>query len=324
MKKLLIILLCVCGNIAGVQASWGFFAHRLINRMAIVLLPPEMFGFYKSHADYLAERAVAPDERRYAVDWEAPRHYIDIDVYGDSAIHKMPRSWKQAVNQYSEDTLMAYGTCPWNIVFMKERLTKAMAQQRWAQILKLSAEIGHYIGDAHVPLHTTENYNGQLSGQYGIHGFWESRLPELFAADYDFFLSPAQYIEHPELAAWQAVTESHQGLEAVLQWEKALTAKYGDHRKFSYESRNGRNVKVYAYDFSSAYHQALKGQVEQRMRCAIQCTANFWYTCWVDAGQPSLTTSEEGKQAIEQLIGLEQQEKAIWKHQKVKGRKHEH
>jgi hypothetical protein len=38
--------------------------------------------------------------------------------------------------------------------------------------------LGHYIGDAHVPLHTTSNYNGQKTNQHGIHGLWESRIPE--------------------------------------------------------------------------------------------------------------------------------------------------
>ena len=326
MKKLLIILLLSVLWIPKTRASqgeWGFYAHRLINRMAVFLLPPEMFGFYKEHADYLAERAVAPDERRYAVDWEAPRHYIDIDVYGDSAIHRMPRRWKDAVEKYSEDTLMAYGTAPWNVFWMKKRLTRAMQAQDWAKVLQLSAEIGHYVGDIHVPLHTTENYNGQLSGQYGIHGFWESRLPELFSQNYDFFLQNAQYLEAPQEVAWQAVIDSHDCLEEVLGLEKALTQKHGDHEKFSYESRNGRNVKVYAYSFSEAYHQALKGQVEARMRKAIQCTADFWYTCWVDAGQPVLN-SKGNPQALERLRALERQEREKWKGVNIKGRKHEH
>lgn len=174
--------------------DWGFFAHQMINRLAVFTLPPEMIGFYKKHIGYLAENAVNPDKRRYAVEWEGARHYIDLDVYGDSAAYKLPRSWAQAVKKFSEDTLNAYGIVPWHIHFMKYRLTEAFKKKDTEAILKLSSELGHYIADANVPLHTTENYNGQLTGQHGIHGFWESRLPELFYKDYDFFVGRAEYL----------------------------------------------------------------------------------------------------------------------------------
>ena len=70
----------------------------------------------------------------------------------------------------------------------KEELQKAFEAKNVDLILKYSADIGHYIGDAHVPLHTTENYNGQMTGQKGIHGLWESRLVEINAEDYDYFI----------------------------------------------------------------------------------------------------------------------------------------
>ena len=45
--------------------------------------------------------------------------------------------------------------------------------------------------------HTTENYNGQFTNQKGIHGFWESRIPELFYDEYDFITGKAKYIDYP-------------------------------------------------------------------------------------------------------------------------------
>ncbi len=269
--------------------SWGFFAHQYINRLAIFTLPPELLGFYKHHIRFITENAVNPDKRRYAVEGEAPRHYIDVDVYGDSAIYKLPRTWKKAVEKYTEDTLQAYGIVPWHIYQMKFRLTKAFQEKDVKKILLLSADIGHYIGDANVPLHTTQNYNGQLTGQYGIHGFWESRLPELFSNDYDFFFDrKAQYLDNPLQTAWEAVSNAHFALDSVLRFEKELTQTMGEERKYSFETRNNLNTRVYSKDFSTAYHQRLNGQVERRMRAAIQMVGDFWYTCWVDAGQPNL------------------------------------
>lgn len=89
----------------------------------------------------------------------------------------MPRKWNDAVEKYSEDTLLAYGIVTWHIQTVYNRLVKAFENHDVDCILKNSADLGHYVSDAHVPLHTTENYNGQLTGQKGIHAFWESRLP---------------------------------------------------------------------------------------------------------------------------------------------------
>lgn len=283
------LVLLVCLSVHTSFGTWGFFAHKRINRLAVMTLPPEIFPFYKKHIRAITENAINPDARRYVVEGEAPKHYIDIDVYGDSAIYKMPRKWKDAVAKYTEDTLKAYGIAPWNVYWMKYKLTDAFRIGDAKEILRLSAEIGHYIGDSNVPLHTTKNYNGQLTGQYGIHGFWESRLPELYSDDYNYFLPDAQYIEDPLDAAWQAVINAHLALDSVLSIERKLTLKLGEDKKYSYETRNGRNVKVYSKVFSNAFHKALNGQVERQMRASIQMVGDFWYTCWVDAGQPDMT-----------------------------------
>ncbi|MDX5419499.1 MAG: zinc dependent phospholipase C family protein [Hymenobacteraceae bacterium] len=283
--------------------SWGFFAHQRINRLAVYTLPPEMVGFYKKHIRYITENAVNPDRRRYAVAGEAPRHYIDLDVYGDSALYLMPRFWQQAVERYSEDTLMAHGIVPWHINRMKFQLTQAFKDRNLDQILRLSADMGHYIADACVPLHTTRNYNGQLTGQRGIHAFWETRLPEMLSDNYDFFVGQAIYIEQPQLKAWDLVASAHLALDSVLRFERELTQEFDEDKKFSYEVRGNLTNRVYSREFSEAYHRRLSGQVERHMRLAIHSVASYWYTAWVDAGQPDLrmlasNISEEERQRL--------------------------
>ncbi len=319
---LTIVLSLPIWEVERVQPSWGFYAHRKINRLAVYTLPPEMFGFYKRHIQFITEHAVDPDARRYVVQGEAPRHFIDIDVYGDSAIYKMPRRWQDAVEKYTEDTLKAYGIVPWHIQVVKYRLTDAFLQKDARKILKLSAELGHYIADANVPLHTTENYNGQLSGQYGIHGFWETRLPEKFSDSYDLFTGSATYIDSPLQAAWQAVTQAHLALDSVLRFERELTLQMGDDKKFSFETRAGKTIKVYSDDFSTAYHTMLNGQVERRMRASIKMVGDFWYTCWVDAGQPNLEALlEKGytQKEIEEQQRLREQQRT---QKKIESRPH--
>jgi hypothetical protein len=269
--------------------GWGFFAHQRINRLAIFTLPAEMMPFYKRYVQYLMENSVKPDMRRYAVKDEAPRHYIDAESYGDSALFKLPLYWKDAVEQFGEDSLLKHGIVPWHIQRMKLQLTEAFREKDVRRILRLSAEMGHYIADANVPLHTTRNYNGQLTRQEGIHGFWESRLPELFIQDYDFFVGKAEYLEKPALRAWQAVRQANACLDSVLVMEQKLSETMDESKKYSFEERNGQTVKVYSQEFSRRYHLALNQQVERQMRRTIKMIGDYWFTCWVDAGQPDLS-----------------------------------
>lgn len=269
-------------------APWGFYAHKKINQLAVFSLPIEMLPFYKENIQFITENAVNPDKRRYAVEGEAEKHYLDADIYGDSAVYTLPRYWQDAVALYGEDSLRAYGIAPWNVERVKSQLTYAFLDKNPSAILRLSADLGHYIGDINVPLHTTENYNGQLTDQVGIHGFWESRIPELLAEDFDFFVGKAEYIKNTQLAAWDAIIASHEALDSVLIFEKELNRQFTQDKKYSFEQRGNLNVRVYSKEYTMAYNQMLHGQVERQMKKSIRMVANFWFTAWVDGGQPDL------------------------------------
>lgn len=276
--------------------AWGFHAHKRINRMACYTLPPELFHFYKRHIDFVSDHAVDPDRRRYASPYEAPRHYIDIDHYGHGGIDPftvVPREWEAAVAKYSEDTLQAYGIVPWHIAHMHARLVNAFKRLDLDAILVTSADIGHYIGDAHVPLHTTENYNGQLTGQHGIHAFWESRIPELSADNYDHFTGRARYIDRPLDAAWQAVHESHLAVDTVLGFEKTISQQWPEDQQYTFEQRGATTIRTPSQEYTRAYETSMAGMVERRMNAAIAMVGSIWYTAWIDAGQPDLRQLED-------------------------------
>src|ERR1051326_5219795 len=302
--------------------SWGFFGHKRINKMAVFTLPPEMIGFYKKHIDYITDHAVDPDRRRNVNPDEAPRHYIDLDHYGAHPFDSIPKWWKNAVKKYSEDTLMAYGIVPWHIEKMVFRLTEAFRKEDLDYILCCSADIGHYIADAHVPLHTTENYNGQLTGQKGIHGFWESRLPELYADKYDYFVGRAAYIERPIDAAWNAVKGSYAAKDSVLNFEKELNAKFPPDKKYSFETRGNQTMQVYSEEYSKAYNDLMNGMVERRMRASILLVGSLWYTAWVNAGQPDLSRLDN-KEISDSLKKVQSEEEEMWKKGTLKSKGHE-
>ncbi len=288
---------------------WGFVGHKQINRLAIFTLPPELFGFYKTHIEFITDHSVDPDKRRYTVEGEAECHYIDLDHYyflADSMYTLLETPWNKASTYFTEDTLKAYGIVPWHIQLMKYKLQKAFEQKNVDLILKYSSEIGHYIADAHVPLHTTQNYNGQLTNQKGIHGLWESRLVELYQNDYQFFVGKSQYIENLNSYIWSVVRESHAALDTVFKMEIEASNRIGYANKYSIEQRGNQTLKTYSKDFCHTYHQLMGNMVERRMRQAILAIGSIWQTAWIDAGQPDLNSLLTQKPHLSELEHLNQ------------------
>ena len=293
--------------------AWGFFGHKRINRMACFTLPPQMFSFYKRHIDFISDHAVDPDRRRYANPDEAPRHYIDIDHYalaGGDPFTEVPRPWDQAVAKYTEDTLKAYGIVPWHIQVVYGRLIKAFQRGDVDRILYYSADLGHYVGDSHVPLHTTENYNGQMTNQYGIHAFWESRIPELSAdAEYDHLVGRAAYLDDPLATAWDAVYHSHLAVDSVFTIERTLNERFPEDRKYVFEDRGRGSMRFQSQEFTKAYEDAMGGMVERRMNASIITLGSFWYSAWVNAGQPDLDRFEQQdvSDSLKQILAAEEE-----------------
>lgn len=369
------------------DASWGFYAHRLINRLAVFTLPEPMIEFYKDNIDFVSDHAVDPDKRRYAVKAEAMRHYIDLDHWINTDADSLPRDFARALLQRSrfylsadgkafslfrdsirfatdadtlwlsdsaiqlvcfarnywtlkefrtclyehlmpeydpaswaipvtrlgslfasqnkrtmlviDDRFCPHGILPYHLERCHRQLIHAFQVEDPVRILRLSAELGHYLGDAHVPLHTSKNYNGQLTGQDGIHAFWESRIPELFAADsFDYFVGPAYYLENIRSAIWQIIFESHHGVEEILQTERMLRSTTPEDQQYCFEPRGGALAMQACRDYAAAFNSRLNGQVEQRMRSCILATGCFWMSAWVEAGQPDLLRLLDERQTM--------------------------
>lgn len=301
-----ILLIQLCG-------SWGFYAHKKINHAAVFTLPTSLAKFYKKHIDLITEKAVDADKRCYVDSLESPRHFMDVEDYEDGNIDSIPIHWSQAKEKFEERKLRASGIVPWQIYFTYQKLVQAFRENNMETIIRHSADLGHYVSDAHVPLHTTRNYNGQFTGQIGIHAFWESRLPEMFADGYSLLVGKANYLENPLDSAWAIVRESHALVDSVLLLEKELSETFPKHLQRSYITRKNILVSTYSDAYAEAYHRRMQGMVEERMRKSIQRTGSFWFSAWVDAGQPVLNetqTVSEGKDDSDfnnsEIIGREE------------------
>jgi len=208
-------------------------------------------------------------------------------------IEWLSETYPENSSLYFEEQFSTFGILPYNLISYQNRLESAFRNKEWTNVLRLSAEIGHYLSDAHVPLHTTENYNGQMTGQKGIHAFWESRLPELFAeGEYDLFTGRAKYIEDVEEFVWKIVSDSHVLVDEVLGKEKELSLSFDRDKQYCYEFRGSQQVRQACEEYARAYQASMNDMVEVRMRDAIAAVGSIWYTSWVDAGRPTIEFSD--------------------------------
>ena len=304
-----LLLIVVC-------SSWGFFAHYRINRLAVFILPKAMAGFYKANIGFITEHAISADKRRYVDSTEAPRHFLNADHYGKRPFTAIPRRWTDAAKKYSADTLNKYGTVPWAIQYQYYRLVEAFKKHDTTTILTASANLGHYVADAHVPLHLHSNHDGQLTKQQGIHALWETRLPELFAANWNCYAGKARYIENPLTEAFKICRTSFSKADSVLRLERQLNRTFPALKKYAMTVRGTRKVKDYSAAYSSAYQKLLRGMVQRRMRSAVLSVGSYWYSAWVDAGQPDLNKLIEKPLSATARLKL-QKEENIFKSGKV-------
>ncbi len=295
MKKKIMLSAIICSMTIGVVFAWGSWGHQHINYAAIFALPPEMRVFFYNHKDFITEESVVPDLRKYTINDKAEfnRHFIDIEGFEGVSFNDLPKTMKEATAKYSDSFLLKMGILPWYIQDMSQKLTTAMKNKRKSEILFIAGDLGHYIGDANMPLHTSLNHDGQLTGQRGIHSLWESQLPDYFGNAYSFEVKPAVYLPDLTKATWDIIKHTHDLADTLLMTEKKLRTSWGD-RMFKKDA-NGVNIKnkfgaqVFSYEYAKAYHEALNGMVEKQMKHAIQDLSNFWYSCWVNAGKPDLT-----------------------------------
>ena len=174
---------------AGVRA-WGMDVHRWLTRQALDGLPADLKPFFLEQRDFISEHAADPDLWRVValrgeLGDEDPNHFFDIDALDDLApFRNVPRTWDGLVAKYGRARAEKAGRLPWRaeeiynrLVAMFQELGKPNGSPYAADNAKyLVAVLSHYVGDAHQPLHATDNYDGQLTNQRGVHSRFETEL----------------------------------------------------------------------------------------------------------------------------------------------------
>ena len=283
------VLFFSCFVIIVSLCSWGFYVHETATQIAVYQLPKHLRRFFFVNIDSLTTNAIRADKRRSTDKGENPKHFIDIENYGAIAMDSMPRNWQTAFKKYSFDTLKRYGYVPYQISIEYDSLVHAFKQNKSDSIIFYADDLAHYIEDANVPLHTTNNYDGQLTNQKGLHALWESIIPELEVNNYHLHSKhKATYIKDKPAAIWNAIKRAHDLLPEIFEKEKEVAKNFPDSSKYKTVMRYGRKTKVYTDAFAKQYAAALGTTINEQVINSANMVSDFWYSAWVDAGKPNL------------------------------------
>jgi hypothetical protein len=263
-------------------AAWGFEAHKFIADQAIALLPPELRRLFERERTMFVEHAIDPDLwRNVGFTDEPPRHFLDLDAYGEYPFDALPRDFDEAVRVHGEDKVRRNGQLPWRVEDIYGRLLRAFQQVKegdappWTfdNIVYFSSVLAHYVGDAHVPFHAVVNYDGQVTNQLGIHARFET---ELFRRTRDALrIRPVQRapITTPRDTMFDVLLVSTTLAGGILDADRqAIGSKeYYDDEYFDAFARGGAQAVL-----------------ERRVNDAIAAVAAIITGAWEEAGRPSL------------------------------------
>jgi len=272
----LLVMLLMMPSPAG---AWGFETHKFIVSKAIDLLPDAIRPFYEANRVFVVEHAIDPDLWRTAgFTDEPPRHFVDLDAYGKYPFNDLPRSYDAALEKYGADMLNRNGLLPWRAAEMSGNLRRAFENQQkqigYARenIKLFSAVIGHYAADANVPLHSALNYDGQLTGQNGVHYRFEEDLFLRYGKQLTLKPGPLKNIPNVRDFIFNTLLESYTFVDAVLAADKQAI---GDRT-------------VYDAQYYDAFFAAVKPILEKRISDAITAVASIITAEWELAGRPVL------------------------------------
>ena len=264
--------------------AWGYDGHRRINYLASMQLKGPFGQFLKNNSDPLKWYAVAPDYNKDIDSQEFHRHFIDTDYYDVYPFTKIPRNYEDLVSRYGEDKIRKYGIAPWTINETCERIIDLLKKNQFEKAIYNMGVVGHYIADLPNPLHTIINYNGQFTGNDGVHKRWEHRLVD----EYVQKIKPVgniEDVEDPWSFSMKIVKESfklHQDiLDADTKARKLLTKKQAA-RLDSYD------VLSFEKPYLDVLYNETEDLLHDRLGRAVIRVASLWNYCWEQAGRPDL------------------------------------
>lgn len=251
--------------------AWGPETHTLVAKWAIQTLPEPLQGYFSAYSRDILGHVNDPDEWMKKDRFEQARHYIFLDSYGRFPYLKLPHSYKAALAQYGAKRVLHDGTLPWQIGEFSLRLTNDFREQKWDQARRDAAVLSYYVADSHDPLDTTENDDGQLTGQTGLATRFGVDLINRYRNFILYRSHPAEKIDDPTEHAFDSLIEANTWVDNILLADR--------------QAREG--LPGYNDDYFDRFYTAVSSVVMHELTAAANDTGSYWRTAWMNAGQPA-------------------------------------
>ena len=282
--------------------AWGKRGHQIVGDVAAILAT-ETGGadaaFIRGHGFDLAYYGNVPDfvwkkPDTYQVEWT--NHFMDLEIFAravKSDADEDKQRWfemdRRAFDSGFPDVKQEAGRSWWRIRELDTRLEKIAAdlkalpadapraerhrlQEQW---LVVAGTMGHYVGDMSQPLHCTENYDGQLTGQKGLHAFYEDKVVD---ALYPEIGVDALRIARRKSQAFAKAARSRSTLDLVRKLTEDSQAQLATVLK--------ADLRVGRSDVRKASH-AYKRGIAERLAAGALTLAEIWKrrTGWTYDGE---------------------------------------
>ena len=263
--------------------AWGSHAHRYIMGRAIDALPAAIKPFFEHFRTELVVRSIDPDTWRTAGWADDSSHFLDFGApeYGPRPFVVLPREYGAAIEKFGMATLKKYGVLPWREAEEFGNLRRAMEGFNRSvpfapgNTILFAAVMSHYIQDAHMPLHASNNHDGQLTGQNGVHGRFESELFERYQSQLTIAPRPPSAVSSARDKAFDVLLESFKLVQPLLDADREAIA--------------GKDI--YDDEYYRKFFEKARPILERRIGESITATASLIVSAWEAAGKPALKVS---------------------------------
>jgi hypothetical protein len=241
---------------------------------------------------FFADHASDADARKGSDPTEGPKHYIDLENI--PAYENLTPNLDSLISIMGIGAVQSNGILPWATVAAFDSLVAQLGRGEWTSARLTASDLGHYVADAHNPLHTTNNYNGQLTGNYGIHSRYESRMINTYTGQLAVRPQSTIYIANPFAFVLEYCIEGNALVDSIMLADdeaKAVSAWSG------------------SGSAPAQYYEVLwertKALTLHQMQKATEALASLWYSAWIDAGLITASPSGAGMKVPNQY-SLEQ------------------
>jgi hypothetical protein len=256
--------------------SWGAVGHKIINSKCPESFPVSMSAF-KVWSDSLSLHASDADNRKNSDKTEAPKHFIDIDFYPEfNSTGRIASTYDSIVSIHGASYIVNNGSLPWATVNTYDSLIVDFQKLKWHKAMLDASDLGHYVGDGHMPLHLTTNYDGGMTGQSGIHSRYETTLVGAYSTSLSNYTGDSvHFISNINKYVFDYIYYDYQFKDSVLAADKYANTLAGNTTSSAYTAALWSKTHFTTMLFHNSSHSL----------------AELIYSAWIVAGSPAFGTT---------------------------------